>query len=188
MAGIQPQYPSLADRLAGPERALWLAFVELKFQTNNFFAYYRAGRSGEPGEPWSLANAMRDPTAILCALEDPTNRPQKPTPWEGIYGLDPKARKRSPRPFMRPEPRGPGPSRLDLAGDESARNLQAEFKLKDTSIRVLRILGAGGNGIALLCDAESTTRGVRAKKFVLKTTMRGSSMRAEKAYMTVSTK
>lgn len=50
-----------------------------------------------------------------------------------------------------------------------AQQVQAYFaNTEKVDVRIRKILGAGGAGVALLCDAASPDPGIRAKNFVLK--------------------
>lgn len=186
MANSVPTMPAaapaaLADPTASGSRS-WDDFFKKKFEVNNFFAYYRVGRSMEPGEPWSYANALRDPASIQLRYHSEFRRLWGP--FENIYFAG------GPRPpptwQQYTPPRRNRRAKLDRIGMQSAITIQANFTRGKTSLRVRKILGAGGNGLALLCDAESAVANVRAKPFVLKAHLRGGDMREEKIYMKAS--
>lgn len=120
------------------------------------------------------------PISVLCSPYDPNNCLSMPDPCDSIYGSDLRVKKRRPR----------GPSRVcnraararrnwDCIGGESARSLQTQFRAREYQYQVMRILGAGGNWLALLCDADSRSEGVEKKKFLLQNTVRAYSMRQE---------
>lgn len=190
MPWIEDKMPSeLARGLNGPHRAYWAGFLKAKFDVNNFFAYYRAGRALEPGEPWKWENAAKNQNSILYKTRM-GKFGRIAGAWETIYqpdgalGIPRRAtRQRYPVPLPPNDPRKK--ASLDSRGRASSRRIQALMQAKGIDIQVKRILGAGGNGVALLCDAASQARGRRGREFVLKADIRGNSMREEKDYMMV---
>lgn len=81
---------------------------------------------------------------------------------------------------------GAGPTR-NPAGFARARRLQNALDRGRIPIRLLRILGNGTNGVAVLCDApDGVPVGGRRKRFVLKAEIHGQqTMATEKQHMMV---
>lgn len=185
----RPKPLSLEQALEGPDADYWHDFMDAKSETNNFFAYYRAGRSSERGEPWKLSNAVRNPASILYrTMAEKFGRIAGP--WENIYRPDgplgvPRRATQSRYPPRLPSNDPRVRARLDSKGRASSRRIQDLMNERGINIQIKKILGAGGNGVALLCDGPSETPGQRGGNCVLKAHIRGGSMRSEKELMMV---
>lgn len=172
----------------GQNASFWSRFIIKKFEVNNFFAYYRAGLGNDPQKPWLHTNSIQNPRSVL--YRDVSKYRRVLPPWENIDRADSSVVQRAPQRWRRyrapPPSSGRQPTWLsaERKGGASAKNYQDLFASKGADINIKKILGAGGNGVALLCDAPTATPG-RRKKFVLKASLRGQDMTKEKMYVTV---
>lgn len=182
----------LLQGLNGDDADYWHDFLDERFELNNYFAYYRAGRSGEKGEPWKLENALKNPDSILYRdlLE---NFGRIAGSWENIYRPDrypgvpgvPRQAVQKEYPPRRPTNDPRRKAKLVARGGAAGRRIEESMKSRGIDIRIKRILGAGGNGVALLCDGSSDVPDVRGKRFVLKAEINNGDMSEEKDLMMV---
>lgn len=156
----------------------WDLFDATKFEVNNYFAHYRAGYASVPGKLWNLQNAARDPASVLYDTYGTFRRIRGP--WTQIYdSIDVQVRGGRRR-FRNTPSAGAWRSPRVIS---MARRIQRLIDKSGFPIRVLKILGNGTYGVALLCDTPS---GGRRKRFVLKAELDGQqSMGEEKRHMLV---
>lgn len=166
----------------------WNDFLAKKFSLNNYFAYYRAGLDRDPREPWATAYASQNPDSIL--YKDLHNYRRIRDPWENVYNLAGSEIQQREAPIFYTAARAGDERRQVAINQRGAQGVtRAQWFLaqaSQTNIRILRVLGAGGFGVALLCQADHFIPGLTERPFVLKADIQGESMRLEKAYTRVS--
>lgn len=150
----------------------WLTFLQARFEANNYFAQWRAGRRPrlDDRRPWTLEFAQQNPEFAMLPT---TSFRRWQGPWENIYlpvapGFEAQAPVQEP---IDPDAAIPGnrAATLQEIGGAMARQVRSYFTDNaKVDVRIRKILGAGGAGVALLCDAASADPATRAKKFVLK--------------------
>lgn len=159
----------------------WNTFEIAKFKVNDYFAHYRRGLSRAIGQPWRFEMAAGDPERQLYRHHLQNRRIRGP--WENIY-LETLPQEFGGRQRFRPVSSG---SPRGERGLEQARSLQQAIDRNGFPFRVIKILGAGGNGVAVLCDTADVAQGGGARKrFVVKMGLDGAApMGVEKHHMMV---
>lgn len=159
----------------------WNTFEIAKFNVNNYFAHYRRGLSRSIGQPWRFEMAAGNPERQLYRHHLQNRRIRGP--WENIC-LEIPAQQTGGRQRFRPLSSG---SPRGVRGLEQARSLQQTIDKNGFPFRVIKILGAGGNGVAVLCDTADIAQGGGARKrFVVKMGLDGAApMGVEKLHMMV---
>lgn len=159
----------------------WDTFEIAKFNVNNYYAYYRRGLARAIGDPWRFENAARKPSRQLYRHHLQARRIRGL--WENIYRESLPERDGG---RLRFRPVTPGHPRDGRAHDQ-ARMLQQTIDANAFPFRVLKTLGAGGNGVAVLCDTDDVAQGGGARKrFVVKMILDGAApMDVEKRHMLV---
>lgn len=159
----------------------WDTFEVAKFNVNNYFAYYRRGLFRAIGEPWRFENAANNPARQLYRHHLHFRRIRGL--WENIYRESPPERDGGRQRFRALSLGHP----RDGRAHDQARMLQQAIDANRFPFRVLKTLGAGGNGVAVLCDTDDVARGGGARKrFVVKMILEGAApMDVEKLHMLV---
>lgn len=165
----------------GRRQDYWNNFELVKFNVNNYFAHYRRGLSRVTGQPWRYEVAAEDPARQLYRHHFQNRRIRGP--WENVYLETPPQQAGGRQRFRRLPSGSPRNGRVL----EQARSLQQAIDRNGFPFRVIKILGAGGNGVAVLCDTADVAQGGRARKrFVVKMGLDGAApMTAEKHHMMV---
>lgn len=161
----------------------WKSFKQAKYEVNHYFAHYRRGyRSAD--QPWKYAKAAQDPGSRLFRHAKQFRRIRGS--WENIYQVAPPRRAGGMIAFNRI--RISSPQRTD--GEFGVNRMQDIFDHNRVPFRALKLLGAGGNGVAILCDTHDPDLGVEIRRrFVVKVVLRGEdSMEEEKGHMMVRMK
>lgn len=191
-------------------------FPDFRFQINNYFEYFRSGRLYEyknrGEEPWNdlnnpqLALVSRDSRRIVGSWNRIySNRSfadiiRAQNPFRSRYGGRGNSGgggRNNPRASRHPEDKhldSPHPHLVvvivadnGMLIDNGVQRLRGALQAQGVNVRYLRILGAGGNGLAALFDIQHGTADP-PKKFVVKTSLDPrSDMALEKYFMVVCT-
>lgn len=141
----------------------------------NFFEYHRRGLSRDPSAPW----------------DDRTKPPlfQEPTgSWDGRYSVDVRATLRAQRRSRVGFERFTGDEGLYMRqkrreAEDAAEVVRARFVQQGATVRLVKVLGFGGNGVASLFEVWPGVEDGPSKKVVVKSLLRrGSNMAAERNY------
>lgn len=143
----------------------------------NFFEYHRRGLSRDPAAPW-------DDRTKPPLFQEPAGS----SGWDGRYSVDVRATLRAQRrsrvgferftgdegPYMRQKRR---------EAEDAAEVVRARLAQQGAAVRLAKVLGFGGNGVASLFEVWPGGDDGPSKKVVVKSLLqRGGNMAAERNY------
>lgn len=149
----------------------------IKKSSCNFFEYHRRGLSRDPAAPW-------DDRTKPPLFQEPAGS----SGWDGRYSVDVRATLRAQRrsrvgferftgdegPYMRQKRR---------EAEDAAEVVRARFVRQGATVRLVKVLGFGGNGVASLFEVWPGGDDGPSKKVVVKSLLRrGGNMAAERNY------
>lgn len=138
----------------------WEDFLDLKFRMNEFFARHRQGLS--IFDPSEAAGAP----FFMNRFQFKRIMP----PWENIYAADVPYN----RPLMNRRPPGQAHNNAKQFSRRDIFKLHSNLWKAGCKFYILRVLAAGGNGVALLCELDGQGAGPNGdRKFVIKADLRG---------------
>lgn len=153
-------------------------FLRDKQDLNEFFAQYLAGATIWPDR---FPLVYRMPNQLEKRIVGA---------WDNIYKLEMPLLAQPPNERRVLPGEGGAAARGSLVGEKEKKAALLEFKTAGFNLRILKVLGVGGMGIAFLCEAfgtRDTPDTGRRPKLVLKYDAGGGDMTEEKAFMMVRT-